>query len=149
MPWVEVQEGHEEVDPHGGCCGDDEVCEDVISNRCICCHDGGGLGEGFDDDVEGGEGRVHHDNRIGSHSCCKHFFGPLGTVTHGENKLSGDKEENEKFEEGEYARAPAATEGVEERVREGTRDKVECEVKVCKGEISEEEGDELVEEFNM
>ena len=149
MPWVKVQDGHEEVDPHCGCGGDDKICEDVVSDRCFCCYSGGGLGESLDDDVEGGEGRVHHDNGVGGHSCCEHLFSPLRTVTHGEDKLGGDEEEHKEFEDGEYSSAPAAAERVEEGVGEGAGDEVECEVEVCEGEICEEEGDELVEEFNV
>lgn len=40
-------------------------------------------------------------------------------------------------------------EGVEKRVRESARDKIECEVEICEGEISEKEGYELVKKFNM
>lgn len=149
MPGVEVEERHEEVDAHCGGGGDDQVCEDVVADVCVCCDGGGGFGEGFDDDVERGEGRVHHDDGVGGHGCGEHAFRALGAVAHGEDELGGDEEEHEEFEEGEYAGADAVAEGVEEGVGERAGDEVECEVEVCEGEVGEEKGDELVEELDV
>ena len=96
VPGVEVEEGHEEVEADGGAGRDDEVGEDVVAD-----HQGsGGVFELRDDDVEGGEGGVGHDDGVDDEAGCEHFLGsgfavsdvpqamecieslPLGTVSH-------------------------------------------------------------------
>lgn len=58
MPWVQVQEGHEEVQAECGAGGDDQVREDVVAQREARA----GVFELRDDDVERCEGRVGHDD---------------------------------------------------------------------------------------
>ena len=71
MPGVEVQEGHEEVEAERGAGGDDQVREDVVAEREARA----GVLELADDDVEGREGRVGHDDRVDGHAGHEHFLG--------------------------------------------------------------------------
>lgn len=58
VPWVQVQEGHEEVQPERRAGRDDQVREDVVAQREARA----GVFELRDDDVERCEGRVSHDD---------------------------------------------------------------------------------------
>lgn len=66
VPWIEVEDRHEEVKADGGSGGYDEVGKDVVAHL-----EGGGVfvRELPDDDVEGCEGRVRHDDAVDDHAC--------------------------------------------------------------------------------
>lgn len=109
MPWIEVEEGHEEVQPDGGGGGDDQVGEEVVAQ-----FQRGRRGfELEDDDVKGGECGVSHDYRVHDQTGHEHLFGsicgrrdqrvpasmdrmsnmagpclPLRSIAHGEDELS-------------------------------------------------------------
>jgi hypothetical protein len=71
----------------------------------------------FVDDPDGGEGGVGHDDTVNDHGTHVHFFGALGTITHGKDKLHSDEEDTgiAKNEKEEFT---PAMEGVEFRVGE-------------------------------
>ena len=70
VPWIQVQEGHEEVQAHGRGGRDDQVGEDVVAQTQL----GEGILELDDDDVERGEGVVGHDYGIDDHAGHEHFL---------------------------------------------------------------------------
>lgn len=153
MPGVEVQERHEEVEADGGDGADDEVGEDVVAEGV-----GGGVGgdglEGVifelqDHDVEGREGGVGHDDGVGDHGGEEHAFGALGPVAHAEDELQADEQHAGVAEDDEDVFPEVVAEGVDLGVGETARDEVEGEVEVGEGEKGEQEGDELVDEFDV
>lgn len=74
VPGVEVEEGHEEVEADGGGGGDDQVGEHVVAER----EAGVRVAELADDDVEGREGGVGHDDGVDDHAGHEHAFGAGG-----------------------------------------------------------------------
>jgi len=73
VPWVEIEEGHEEVDADGGGGGDDEVREDIVAEA-------EGRERRFelrDDYVEGGKCIVGHDDGVDNHTGHEHLLGSI------------------------------------------------------------------------
>ena len=60
MPGIEVEEGHEIIEANGRAGGDDEVGEDVVAED----EGGSWVFELGDDDEEGGEGGICHNNGV-------------------------------------------------------------------------------------
>lgn len=71
MPGVEVEEGHEEVEAHGGGGGDDEIGEEVVAEFEVRR---GGF-ELEDYYVEGREGGVGHYDRVDDYARHEHSLG--------------------------------------------------------------------------
>lgn len=129
VPGVEVEEGHEEIEADGGEGADDEVGEDVVAEGV-----GGGVGgdgleavvfELEDDDEEGGEGGVGHDDGVGDHGGEEHAFGALGAVAHAEDELQADEEDAGVAEDGEDVSADVVAERVDLGIGETAGDEVE------------------------
>lgn len=76
MPWVEVKEGHQEVETNCGAGANDQVCEDVVAEV-----EGGvfrfKLG---DDDIDGGEDCVCHYYGVYYNAGHEHFLGSGGRL---------------------------------------------------------------------
>lgn len=145
MPWVEVHEGHEEVEADGGGGGDDEV------GKCVVA-DGFGrvaMFELVDNDIDGGEGCVCHDDAVADHAPEEHLLGTLRAVAHGEDELHADEQCASVAEDVEDNLADAVTEGIHLRVGKRTSDEVEGEVEVGEREEREHELHELVDELNV
>lgn len=62
MPWVKVEEGHQEVYSYCRCQGDDEIREDVVADGDFLR-----LLDLSNNDVETGEDVVGHDNSVNYH----------------------------------------------------------------------------------
>ncbi len=62
VPWIKIEEGHEEVDTHCGAGRDDEIGEDIIAEmerrRWAL--------ELYYHDVDGCKDRVRHDDGVGN-----------------------------------------------------------------------------------
>ena len=71
MPRVEVQEGHEEIEADGGGGADNQVGEDIVAEDEDCER----VLELRNDDVEGAEEGVGHDDGVDDHAGEKHPFG--------------------------------------------------------------------------
>jgi len=102
-----------------------------------------------DDDVEGGEGGVCHDDGVGDHGGEEHAFGALGAVAHAQDELEADEQHAGVAEDGEDVFSDVVAEGVDFGVGETAGDEVEGQVEVGEGKEGEEEGDELVDEFDV
>lgn len=70
VPGIKVDEGHEEVETDGGADADDQVGEDVVADS----EGGAGVAQLDDDDVDGAEKRVGHDDGVDDHGGEEHFF---------------------------------------------------------------------------
>ena len=81
MPGIEVEEGHQEVQSHGRAGGDDEIGEDVVAQLE---RDGGSF-ELRNDDVDGGEDCVCHDDREDYHAGHEYLLGARETLSVSEN----------------------------------------------------------------
>lgn len=73
MPWVEVEEGHDEVEADGGGGGDDEVGEEVVAEFEVRRW----RFELEDYDVEGREGGVGHYDRVDDYAGHEHSLGSV------------------------------------------------------------------------
>ena len=116
MPWVEVEEGHEEVEADGRDGGDDQVCEDVVTEFVGALSAGGLDGVRFEldrDDVDGGEGGVRHDDAVGDHGGEVHFSSTLWSVAHAEDELQADEEDTDVPQDDEDVEADIVAEGVD------------------------------------
>lgn len=88
MPRIQVHEGHEEVETNRRPHRDNKVGED-ISPYCLWCF---WIFELDDDDVEGGEGSVRHDDTVHDHTPKEHLLGSLGSITHRQDELHADEQ---------------------------------------------------------
>lgn len=88
MPWVEIQEAHDEVDADGRDGGDNHVGEDVVAEFDL----GTWILECLYHDEERGEGRVCHDETIHNHARQVHLLRALWSITHTENELHTDEQ---------------------------------------------------------
>ena len=88
MPGIEVEERHQEVEAHRRDCADNEVREDVVAKliSAICFLEGV-LSELFDDDIEGGEGGIGHDDTVCDDCAEVEFLCSLRTIAHAEDEL--------------------------------------------------------------
>ena len=75
VPGVEVEEGHKEVEPDRGNGGHDQVGEDVVAEDVSRER----VFELRDDDVEGAEEGVGHDDGVDNHAGHEHALGSAGT----------------------------------------------------------------------
>ena len=71
MPWVKVEEGHEEVYAYCRAGRYDQVGEDIVAKVEGCCW----IFELDDDDVYGCEDGVDHDYRVYDETGHVHFLG--------------------------------------------------------------------------
>jgi len=101
------------------------------------------------DDINRGESRVCHDDCVGYHTAKEHLSCSLGPVAHAEDKLQANKEDTCVTEDHEDILPNVVAEWVDSWVSERTRDEIEDQVEVGEGEVGEEEGYELVNEFDV
>ena len=146
MPWLEIEERHEEVETVRGDRGDDEVGEDVVTDRdCVIIRVGCKL---RDDDVHTGECGIHHDDGKDDHTGKVQLVGALRSVTQRHDELSRDEQNAGKSKNDEDDIGDSISEGVNTLVGKATGDEVECEVEVGEREVREEDLDELVDKLN-
>lgn len=145
VPGIEVEEGHEEVEADGCRGGDDEVREDVVAELLL----GFGVAELHDDDVDGGEGGVGHDDAVRGHAAEEHFLGALRAVAHAEDELDADGQHAGVTQNVEYVLSNIVAKGVEFGISERTRNEVKGEVEVGEREEGEHELNELIDELDV
>ena len=88
MPWIQVHEGHEEVETNRCRSRDNEVGKNVGTDRLFRLR----ILELDNDNVEGSEGSVSHDDTIHDHTPEEHLLGTLGSVTHRQDELHADEQ---------------------------------------------------------
>lgn len=145
MPWVEVEERHEEVQADGAEGADYQVCEGVVTEF---------KSTGFellDHDPDGGEGRVGHDDPVDHHAAKEHLLGALRSVAHAQNKVHGNYKNKGVAEDSEYvfAQIHFGTGRINCLVRKRTSDEEEDQVEVSEREKREEKLHELVDKFDV
>ena len=145
MPWIKVQERHQEVKADCSSSGDDKVGEDVVSQLEFV----GGFLELDDDNVDTCECIIRHYYRVYYHGSKIEFLRTLRTVTHAKDELRADKKDERVAEEDEEVEAYVVSEWVNGGVRERASDEVEGQVEVGQGKVGEGEINSLVAEFDV
>ena len=142
VPRVQVHEGHEEVQADGRDGADDQVGEDVVSEligRGIGRDGLEGVGFELDDyDVQGREGGVGHDDRVGDHGGEEHAFCALRPVAHAQYELEADQQDAGVAEDDKDVFADVMAKGVDFGICQASSDEVEGQVEVGQGEESEQ-----------
>ncbi len=135
MPWIQIEEGAEEIQSNRRRKGDGEVSKDVIPKLSIGVF---GFGELAHDDVDRGEGGVDHDYTVDHHTGEIQLLRSLRSIPHTQYKLRTDQQHTNVLEEIEDVFPHIVTEGVNLRICERAGDKIEGEVEVGQGEEGED-----------
>ena len=147
VPRVEVQERHGKVQTNGRGHGDNEVRKHVVTQ---CERDAAVLVcELPDDDVDDGEGRVHHDDAVDDHTAQIEPPGALRTITKRQDELDSNEQDTRVPQDDEDDVANAVTERIDSWVCQPAGDEVESQIEVCERKVREEQLDKLVDKFNV